>query len=119
MAYLANEFTEGIGHSTLVCGRSIASTLRHDSPFIEAPQCSYGGEMNVVRMYSGLEKGICHVHLAKYFSLPAVGKYVIYAGEGEVVSHCIAVKCSIVIYPPGVNGQVWYSTAILRNTECR
>jgi hypothetical protein len=119
MAYLADEFPERVGHSALVCGQSIASTLWHDGPFIEAPWCSYGSEVNVVRVYSGLEEGICHVHLAKYFSLPAVGEYVINAGEGEVVSDCVAVKRSIVIYPPGVNSQIRYPTAILWNTECR
>ena len=92
MAYLTNEFPEHISHLALVCGWSIASTLWHDGPFIEAPWCLYSCEVHVIRMYSGLEEGICHVHLAKYFPFPAVGKYVINAGEGEVVLHCVAVK---------------------------
>ena len=119
MAYLTNEFPERISHSALVCGWSIASTLWHDGPFIEAPWCSYSSEVNVVRVYSRLEEGICHVHLAKYFPFPAVGEYVINAGEGEVVSHCVAVKRSIVIYPLRVNSQIWYTFEVLGNTECQ
>ena len=86
MAYLADEFLECVSHSALVCGQSIASTLWHDGPFVEAPWCLYSSEVNVVRVYLDLEEGICHAH-AKYFPLPTFGKYIINAGEGEVVSH--------------------------------
>ena len=119
MAYLTNEFLEHISHSALVCGWGITSTLRHDGPFIEASWYLYSGEVNVVRVYSHLEEGICHVHLAKYFPFPAVGKYIINAGEGEVVLHCVSVKHSIVIYPPRVNSQIWYTSEVLGNTECQ
>ena len=119
MAYLTNEFPERISHSVLVCGWSIASILWHDGPFIEAPWCSYSGEVNVIRVYLCLEEGICHVHLAKYFPFSTVSEYVINAGEGEVVSHCIAVKRSIVIYPLRVNSQIWYTSEVFGNTECQ
>jgi hypothetical protein len=76
MANLANEFSKCIGHSMLMCGQSIASALWHDGPFIESPWHPYGSEVNVIRVYSCLEGGVGHVHLAKYFSLPAIGKYV-------------------------------------------
>jgi hypothetical protein len=56
--------------------RGIAASLWHDGPFVEAPWGSYGSEVNVIRMYSGLEEGVGHVHLAEYFSLPAIGEYV-------------------------------------------
>jgi hypothetical protein len=80
MANLADEFPECVSHLALVCRWSVASTLWHDGPFIESPRCSYSGEVNVVRVYTGLEEGIGHIHLAKYFPLPAVGEYIIDAG---------------------------------------
>ena len=80
MTNLANEFLECISHLVLMCGQCIAFTLWHDGPFIKFPWCSYGGEVNVVGVYSGLEEGVGHVHLAKHFSLPTIGKYIIYAG---------------------------------------
>ena len=80
MANLADELSEHICHPPLVCGQSIAATLWHNSPFIESPQCSYSSEVNVVRVYSGLEEGVVHIHLAKYFSLSTIGKYIVYVG---------------------------------------
>jgi len=80
MANLAYEFSECISHLALMCGQSITSTLWHNSLFIEAPQHSHSGEVNVIRVYLCLEEGVSHIHLAKYFSLPTVGKYVIYVG---------------------------------------
>ena len=81
MADLADKFLEHISHLALMCGWHIASTLQHDGLFIiESPWCSYGSEVNVVRVYSCLEEGVGHVHLAKYFSLPAIGEYIIYVG---------------------------------------
>ena len=103
MAYLANDFMECVSYSTLVCGWSIASTLWHDSPFIEAPWCSYSGEVDVIRVYSSLEERVGHVHFSEYLSLPTVSEYVIDAGKGKIISHCVTVKLSVVIYPPGVN----------------
>ena len=63
-----------------MCGWCIAPTLWHYGPFVESPQCSYGCEVNVVGVYSGLEEEVGHVHLAKYFSLPAISEYIIYVG---------------------------------------
>ena len=63
-----------------MCGQRIASTLQHDSPFIESPWRSYSSEVNVIGVYSCLEEGVGHVHLAKYLSLPTISKYIIYAG---------------------------------------
>ena len=79
MANLANEFLECISHSPLMCGWGIASTVWHDSPFIESPWHSYSGEVNVIRVYS-CQEGVGHVHLAEYFSLTTISKYVIYTG---------------------------------------
>ena len=80
MANFANEFPECISHSALVCGRGIAATLWHDSPLVEAPWCPHGSEVYIVGVYSCLEEGIGHVHLAKYLPLPTVCKYVIDTG---------------------------------------
>jgi hypothetical protein len=80
MPNFADEFPEGVSHLVLVCGRSVASTLWHDGPFIESPRCSYGSEVNVVGVYTGLEEGVSHIHLAKYFSFPAVSEYIIDTG---------------------------------------
>ena len=103
MANFANEFSECVCHSTLVCCWSITSTLWHDSPFIEAPWCSYSSEVNVVGVYSCLEEGVCHIHLAKNLALPAVSEYIINTGQGETISHSVFVQCLVVIYPPGIN----------------
>jgi hypothetical protein len=59
--------------------------------------------MNVVRMDTGLEEGVGHVHLAEDLSLPTVGEYVINTGWGEVVSSCVGVESSVVIYPLGID----------------
>ena len=63
-----------------MCGWCVAPTLWHDGPFIESPQCSYGCEVNVVRVYLCLEEGVGHVHLTEYFSLSAISDYIIYVG---------------------------------------
>jgi hypothetical protein len=63
-----------------VSGGGIAATLWHDGPLVEAPRCSHSGEVNIVGVYSHLEEGVGHVHLAEYLSLPAVSKNVIDAG---------------------------------------
>ena len=103
MADFPNEFLERISYSVLVCCQSIESTLWHDSPFIKAPRCSYCSEVNVVGVYSCLEEGVCHIHLAKNLALPAVSEYIINTGQGETISHSVFVQCLVVIYPPGIN----------------
>jgi hypothetical protein len=80
MADLTDVFPEGIGHSTLMCCRCIAPTLRHDCPFIEAPGCSDGCEVDIVGVDSCLKEGVGHVHLPEDLPFSTVGKDVIDAG---------------------------------------
>ena len=118
MANFANALSWYIGHLMLVCHQGIAASLWHYSPLIEAPWCSHSSEVNIVRMHLCLE-GVCHVHLGKYFSLPAVSKYIINTGKGEVISHGVAVEHSIVIYPVQGNHQVRNSSYVFWYTECQ
>jgi hypothetical protein len=66
----------GVVHVEVTCGVTHVTPY----PFIESPQCSYSGEVNVIRVYLGLKEGVAHVHVAKYFSLPTISKYIIYVG---------------------------------------
>lgn len=77
MPYFTNVFSEHISHMVLVCSQGVTSTLWHDSPFIESPQCSYSSEVNAVGVYPGLEEGVIHIHLPKDFPFTIVGKDII------------------------------------------
>jgi hypothetical protein len=77
MAYFTDVFSEHISHMVLMCSQGITSTLWNDGPFIESPQCSYGSEVNVVRVYLVLEEGVSHIHLPKDFLFTTVSKDII------------------------------------------
>ena len=80
MANLTNVFSKSIHHPMLVGSRCIATTLRHDRPFIQTPGGPYRSEVNVVRVDTSLEEGVSHVHLAEDLPFPTVSEDIVNAG---------------------------------------
>ncbi len=52
-------------------------------------------------MHAGLEKTVCHINGSEEFAMPAVCKYLQYAGEQIAVSDGVGVQELVVIYPAG------------------
>jgi len=55
--------------------------------------------MDVVRVYSCLEKGVGHVQFTPDFPFRTVREYVIYAWEWVGVKNRVGIQDSVVIYP--------------------
>lgn len=75
--------------------------------------------MDVLGVHTRLEKGISHVNFSKEFSLAAVCKNVIDAGEGEIVADRVSIEGAVVIDPSGFNGEVRYAVPEFGDTEGR
>ena len=68
----ADPRSQRVEHAALVCRRRISTPLRHDEPLVQAKRCRYCRVLDVVRMYAGLEEGICHVNLRPDLALCTV-----------------------------------------------
>ena len=56
MAEFSEELVKHSGHASLVYGGEILQTHRHGQPLIEAEWAGDGSQMDVVWVYSALEK---------------------------------------------------------------
>ena len=72
MTYFSDVVTQSRRDTSLVDSRGVLDAHWHDKPLVKAKRCRDGGEWNVFRVHSSLEKAIRHVYGCPDLSLGTV-----------------------------------------------